>query len=94
MMNTGIVSFIAAPLGVTHATLVDTMLMGYNIPRKSFVVPNLYSVSLDPKYWKEPNRFNPDRFIDTNGKLIKKDAFIPFSVGKYSVPNTFFIFSQ
>lgn len=69
------------PLSVTHATLVDTKLMGYNIPGKSFVIPNLYSVSLDPNHWEEPTKFNPDRFIDSAGKIIKKDAFMPFSIG-------------
>ena len=75
--------FIAVPLSVTHATLVDTKLMGYNIPGKSFVIPNLYSVSLDPNHWEEPTKFNPDRFIDSTGKIIKKDAFMPFSIGNY-----------
>ena len=70
---------------MTHATLVDTKLMGYNIPKQSFIIPNLYSVSLDPNYWKDPTKFNPDRFISDNGKLIKKDAFTPFSLGKYTL---------
>ena len=70
---------------MTHATLVDTKLMGYNIPKQSFIIPNLYSVSLDPNYWKVPTKFNPDRFISDNGKLFKKDAFTPFSLGKYTL---------
>ena len=70
------------PLSVTHATLVDTELMGYNILKKTFVVPNLYSIHLDPNHWEEPTKFNPDRFIDASGKILKKDAFMPFSIGK------------
>ena len=70
------------PLSVAHATLVDTELMGYSIPKKTFVVPNRYSIHLDPNHWEEPTKFNPNRFIDTSGKITKKDAFIPFSIGK------------
>ena len=73
---------LVVPLSVPHATLVDTTLMGYAIPRKTFVLPSLYSVSLDPALWEEPKEFKPDRFIDSKGKLLKKEAFIPFSIGK------------
>ena len=55
--------------------------MGYNIPKKTFVIPNLYSIHMDPNVWEVPTNFNPDRFIDTSGKIIKKDAFMPFSIG-------------
>ncbi|KAH7680062.1 CBN-CYP-33C11 protein, partial [Aphelenchoides avenae] len=30
----------------------------------------------------EPNRFNPDRFIDEHGSLKRADEVIAFSVGK------------
>ena len=35
------------------------------------------------KYWKKPNEFYPEHFINENGQLItKKQGFLPFSVGK------------
>ena len=30
----------------------------------------------------EPEKFNPDRFIDKDGKLKKVDELVPFSIGK------------
>ena len=70
-----------APLGVLHSTSEDTKYLGYNIPKNTIVVPNLYSASLDPTLWNEANEFDPTRFLDENGNVMKRDLIIPFSVG-------------
>ena len=36
---------------------------------------------LGDKYWKNPEKFDPNRFFDTNGKLNIPEAFIPFGLG-------------
>ena len=69
------------PISVQHCTSEDTKLFGYHIPKDTVISPCLFSANYDPKYWKEPHKFNPNRFIDGKGKLIKNDALIPFSVG-------------
>ena len=74
-------SCIAVPLSVSHCTLKDTTLGGYNIPAGTIVFPNLYSACMDTKYWKHPEKFDPERFLDDNFKLIKADVLIPFSIG-------------
>ena len=70
-----------APTTVQHSTSQDTTLLGYHIPKRTIVLPNLYSALMDPNYWNEPNNFNPERFIDDKRKLIKYDALIPFGTG-------------
>uniref|UniRef100_A0A8C4JD96 Cytochrome P450 2U1 n=1 Tax=Dromaius novaehollandiae TaxID=8790 RepID=A0A8C4JD96_DRONO len=55
---------------------------GYTIPKGSVIVPNLWSVHRDPNIWEKPDDFKPTRFLDENGELIKKEAFIPFGMGK------------
>ena len=69
------------PLGVVHSTAEDTKFMGYNIPKNTIVVPNLYSASLDPTLWNEATEFDPTRFLDKKGNVVKRDLIIPFSVG-------------
>ncbi|XP_065546566.1 cytochrome P450 2U1 isoform X2 [Lathamus discolor] len=58
------------------------VLQGYTIPKGSVIVPNLWSVHRDPNIWEKPDEFQPSRFLDENGQLIKKEAFIPFGMGK------------
>ena len=70
-----------APLGLVHAPNQDTTLGGYRIPKGTFVYSNLYSVHHDPKYWKNPEEFNPERFLDSNGKFHLDPAFAAFGLG-------------
>lgn len=70
------------PLGIFHATSKDTVVRGYSIPEGTTVITNLYSVHFDEKYWSNPEVFSPERFLDSSGQFVKKDAFIPFSLGK------------
>ncbi|XP_065491978.1 vitamin D 25-hydroxylase isoform X3 [Caloenas nicobarica] len=71
-----------APLGIFHATSKDTVVRGYSIPEGTTVITNLYSVHFDEKYWSNPEVFFPERFLDSSGQFVKKEAFIPFSLGR------------
>lgn len=54
---------------------------GYTIPKGTLVFPNLWSVHRDPAVWENPDTFNPARFLDKEGKLLRKECFIPFGIG-------------
>lgn len=66
---------------VLHSTNNDVELQGYKIPKETLVLSLMYSVFQDPKYWDRPEIFNPGRFLDKSGKIVKKDAQIPFGIG-------------
>uniref|UniRef100_A0A6I8NYZ5 Cytochrome P450 family 2 subfamily R member 1 n=1 Tax=Ornithorhynchus anatinus TaxID=9258 RepID=A0A6I8NYZ5_ORNAN len=70
------------PLGIFHATSKDTVIRGYSIPQGTMVITNLYSVHFDEKYWRNPEVFYPERFLDSRGQFVKNEALIPFSLGK------------
>jgi len=69
------------PFSVPHSTMKATTLMGYTIPKDTFVVQNLWSVHNDKEYWGDPEIFRPERFINKDGKMIRPECLIPFSTG-------------
>ena len=58
------------------------LLQGFTIPKGTIILPNLWSVHRDPAIWEKPNDFYPDRFLDDQGQLMKKETFIPFGIGQ------------
>ncbi|KAK2835773.1 hypothetical protein Q5P01_016257 [Channa striata] len=71
-----------APLNVIRMTNKDTVLDKYTIPKGTMILPTLHSVLNDESMWETPHCFNPQHFLDQDGKFRKKEAFLPFSAGK------------
>ena len=44
--------------------------------------PILSAALQDPRYFEQPDAFNPDHFLDASGALKKIEAFMPFSTGE------------
>lgn len=70
------------PVGVVRRNAKDTHIKGYHIPKHTMIFPNLWSVHLSEKYWDNPQKFEPSRFLDEEGKIVRPDWHLPFSVGK------------
>ncbi|XP_015424690.1 PREDICTED: cytochrome P450 2S1 [Myotis davidii] len=70
------------PMGIPRALTKTTYFRGYTLPQGTEVFPLLGSVLHDPEVFKQPEEFNPGRFLDADGRLKKKEAFLPFSLGK------------
>ncbi|XP_050399728.1 cytochrome P450 2C8 [Patella vulgata] len=70
------------PLSVPHAVAEETVINGYRIPTNAIILPNLSSVLNSKELWGDPEVFRPARFLDSETKLLKVDAHIPFSLGK------------
>ncbi|KAK5865599.1 hypothetical protein PBY51_019858 [Eleginops maclovinus] len=73
---------VAVPLAIPHMASETTEFRGYTIPKGTVIVPNLWSVHRDPTLWDDPDSFNPSRFLDDEGKLLRKECFIPFGIGR------------
>ncbi|XP_066433928.1 cytochrome P450 2W1-like [Eleutherodactylus coqui] len=65
-----------------HATSIDTELKGYHIPKGTTVIPLLTSILYDETQWETPNQFNPNHFLDSDGRFLKSDALYAFSIGR------------
>jgi cytochrome P450 len=45
------------------------------------MIVNLWSFHNDPEFWGDPQIFRPERFLDKDGQLLKKDYSLPFGAG-------------
>lgn len=70
------------PMGTTHAPTRDLKLNGFSLPQHAQIIPLLHAVHMDPNLWDEPEKFQPSRFINSEGKVTKPDYFLPFGVGR------------
>ena len=67
--------------GHPHATSHDVILGGYRIPSDAIVLADYDSLNHDQREWKNPEVFQPKRFIDEDGSVLKCDHFAPFFLG-------------
>jgi cytochrome P450 len=49
-----------------HVNVKDAQLLHYKIPANTNVLVNIWAINRDPKAWKKPLEFIPDRFFNTN----------------------------
>lgn len=76
----------AAPL-LLHESAKDCMVGGYHIPSGTMLLMNVWAIQNDPKNWKDPTKFNPERFLGLkgsgNGYTYK---LMPFGTGRRRCP--------
>lgn len=69
-------------LYILSRAVKDVIIQNVLIPKDTTVFVNFWSVNRDPKIWKDPERFNPNRFLSDDGKqVIKNEALVPFGDG-------------
>ncbi|XP_033626927.1 cytochrome P450 2J6-like [Asterias rubens] len=70
------------PLAVPHYSSEDTTLSGFNIPKGTIVISNLWHQHHDPLVWEQPDKFLPERFLDKDGNFSCPREFTPFGIGR------------
>ncbi|XP_015779092.1 PREDICTED: steroid 17-alpha-hydroxylase/17,20 lyase-like isoform X1 [Acropora digitifera] len=72
------------PLLFPHSTTADTTLDGYEIPKDTIVLFNVWAMHHDEKKWDRPFEFDPSRFLDAEGKVICPGtlSYLPFGAGR------------
>jgi len=53
----------------------------YTVLQNTMVLTGLYSYHNDPDVWGDPQVYRPERFLNENGALLKKDLTLPFGAG-------------
>ncbi|BFZ10067.1 hypothetical protein BsWGS_13106 [Bradybaena similaris] len=77
-----------APFSLLHSNFTEVHLRGYVIPAGGVVIPCVNSVHMDPQIWDSPTEFRPSRFLDDNGKVVKRKELMPFFIGPRMCPGS------
>ncbi|GLU04175.1 hypothetical protein SLE2022_213360 [Rubroshorea leprosula] len=68
----------ASPLLFPHESSKDCVVGGFRIPCGTTLLVNLWAIHYDPKIWKEPKKFKPERFQGLEGN---RDGFKFMPIG-------------
>ncbi|KAH9937809.1 cytochrome P450 [Epithele typhae] len=83
----------AVPLNLPHCTLEEDEYRGYRIPKGSMVIANNGGISFDEKFYPDPDRFMPERFLTAEGQLnpdVLDPATFVFGFGRRICPGLLF----
>ena len=75
-----------APLGIPHSTVLECQLGGATLPKGTSILPNVWSLHHDDKFWGDLWQFRPERFLDDQGMVLPADHdnrkhLLPFGAG-------------
>nr|XP_057933084.1 steroid 17-alpha-hydroxylase/17,20 lyase [Doryrhamphus excisus] len=72
-----------APLLIPHVALCDTSLGNFKVQKGTRVIINLWSLHHDQKEWHHPERFDPTRFLNSDGTglILPTSSYLPFGAG-------------
>jgi len=70
------------PFSLVHGNTEETQVCEHRIPKRSYVLANLWAVHHNKDLWGDPEEFRPERFLNNKGGVQKSEYLMPFSVGK------------
>ncbi|CAL5212706.1 unnamed protein product [Lathyrus oleraceus] len=76
-----------APLLIPHESSNDCNVCGFDIPKGTMLLVNLWTLHRDPNLWVDPTRFVPERFKE---RELDSEIYtmIPFGVGRRACPGS------
>lgn len=66
---------------IPRQSVAETEIGGYRIPPGSFVYAWTYALHRSPRFWAEPEEFQPERFLPENESKVIPHSYIPFGEG-------------
>jgi cytochrome P450 len=75
---------------LARTTVSDFELRGYRIPAGANIVMSQWIMHRNPRYFPDPEKFDPDRWLDPAMQKLPKFAYFPFGGGpRICIGNTF-----
>ncbi|KAI5683738.1 hypothetical protein M9H77_04966 [Catharanthus roseus] len=94
----------SAPLLLPRECNEQCKIYGFDIPLKARIIVNAWAIARDPKFWNDAEKFNPERFFDSESEVDYRGndfKYIPFGAGRricpgitYALPNIILPFAQ
>lgn len=79
------------PLLVPRESVQDVKINKYNIASGTRVITNAWAIHRDPTTWEEPEKFHPERFLNSSIDFKGQDfQLIPFGSGRRGCPGILF----
>lgn len=66
---------------IGREALADCTLGGYTIPARATIYFSPWVLHRDPRWFEEPERFRPERWLDESSARLPKYVFLPFGGG-------------
>ncbi|KAH7909753.1 cytochrome P450 [Hygrophoropsis aurantiaca] len=76
------------PIGFPHRATKDIIWKGYRIPAGATVFGNHWAIGRDPAVYPDPETFNPQRWLDNDGRLKENMRLFTFGFGRRACPGT------
>ncbi|XP_057703408.1 steroid 17-alpha-hydroxylase/17,20 lyase [Corythoichthys intestinalis] len=72
-----------SPLLIPHVALQDTSIENFKVRKGTRVIVNLWSLHHDENEWKDPELFDPGRFLNSEGTglINPSSSYMPFGAG-------------
>ncbi|GJQ91243.1 cytochrome P450 CYP82D47-like protein [Tanacetum coccineum] len=71
----------------------NCVVAGYNIPKGTRLIVNLWKLHRDPNVWSDPDQFQPERFLTSNKDIDyqgQQYEYLPFGSGRRMCPGVSF----
>ncbi|KAF9463431.1 cytochrome P450 [Collybia nuda] len=78
---------VVVPSSIPHRVTQDDVHAGYFIPKGSLVITNIWKMTRNPAVYPDPERFDPSRFISSEGGIVQPDPLeVCFGFGRRICP--------
>ena len=76
--------------GLERIAVEDDVVGGVRVPKGTLVGVIPWCIHRDPRWWPDPERFDPDRFLPEAAEARPRYAYLPFGAGpRVCIGNSF-----